>query len=233
MTIATSSIRDNGKPLSFPSRLFVTGTDTNVGKTVVSAILVSGLKASYWKPIQSGIADGTDSEDVKKLTGCSTAAILPERYVLNEPLSPHASAAIDGVRISLADITLPSVDGPLIVEGAGGIMVPLNERELVLDMIAKFALPTVIVARSGLGTINHTLLTIEALRRSNIDIFGVVMNGEVNESNRLAIEHYGRVKVLAQIAPLSDLSSSKIAQSFSFFSPAVSSDGLKEWSHVC
>lgn len=111
-------------------------------------------------------------------------------------------------------------------------MVPLNEKELVLDMIAKFALPTVIVARSGLGTINHTLLTIEALRRSGVDIFGVVMNGEANESNRLAIEHYGCVKVLAQITPLGDLSPSKIAQSFSLFAPAVNLDGLKELSHV-
>jgi dethiobiotin synthetase len=232
MTGMPSSNEGCGGLPVFPRRFFVTGTDTNVGKTIVSAILVAGLKAFYWKPIQSGIIDGTDSKDVQRLSGCESCRILPERYVLNQPLSPHASAAIDGVRISLSDIELPDVEGPLVVEGAGGIMVPLNENELVVDLIAKFALPVIVVARSGLGTINHTVLTVAALRRRGADIFGVVMNGELNEGNRQAIEHYADVKVLAQIQPLRDLSPSEIANAFSAFSPAVGSECTRVSAHV-
>ena len=191
----------------FPKRVFITGTDTNVGKTVISAILMAGTGADYWKPIQSGTAGGTDSESVQSLLGCSAQRIHRERYVLSEPLSPHAAAKIDDQHILLSDFTLPdSGDRHLIVEGAGGVLVPLNEQHLVVDLIERLELPTIVVARSGLGTINHTLLTVRALRANGVQIFGVIMNGTKNQSNREAIEHYGQVPVIGEVEPLASLS---------------------------
>ena len=181
----------------------MSGTDTDVGKSVVSAILLAGLKGRYWKPIQSGLEDETDTEKVQRMAGLSDDDIFTERYRLNEPLSPHASAEIDGVEMSLEDFSLPSSpDRPLLVEGAGGLLVPLNRNHLVVDLVQYLNLPLVLVVRSSLGTINHTLLSIEALRRRGIELLGVIMNGELNPSNRKAIEHYGETTVLAEIPPL-------------------------------
>lgn len=176
--------------------LFVTGTDTDVGKTVVSAALTHGLKAVYWKPIQTG--EVSDAEWVGKMTG---RVCLPEVYRLKAPLSPHAAAELEGVSITLKGIQLPSAR-PLVVEGAGGVMVPLNERELMRDLIKQLALPALIVARSTLGTINHTLMTLLALREYQIPILGVVMNGPKNRGNREAIEYYGKVKVIGEVEPM-------------------------------
>jgi len=208
---------------SWPHKMFITGTDTNVGKTVVSAILMAGLNADYWKPVQSGITDGTDSEWIQKMTGFTSDRFIPERYRLSASLSPHASARIDKVHIDLDEIFLPDThrtmtDGeispPLIVEGAGGIMVPLNDEDLMIDLIKKLRLPTIIVARTSLGTINHTLLTVDKLRQEGVHILGIVMNGLKNDINHKAIEHYGQVKVLAEIEQISTISKSALEDVF-------------------
>ena len=202
--------------LRFPEKLFVTGTDTSVGKTVISTILVSGLNASYWKPIQSGMEELSDAEFIKKFSG-STGDVFPETYCLRRPLSPHASAAGDGMTIDLDRISLPHCEGRLIVEGAGGVLVPLNDEQFVIDLIKKFAIPVLVVARNRLGTINHTLLTINALRGQGCEVFGVVLNGPANAVNREAIEKYGRVRVVAEIEPLERFDRQTLQEAFSRF----------------
>ncbi|HEY9697308.1 MAG TPA: dethiobiotin synthase [Trichocoleus sp.] len=200
----------------FPERFFITGTDTNVGKTVVSAMLTLGLNATYWKPIQSGLDTITDTEYVQQVTGLDQTHFLPERYRLTEPLSPHASAAIDGVKIHLSDFELPSSikNQHLIVEGAGGLLVPINDRHYVIDLIQYLQLPVCLVARSTLGTINHTLLSIAQLRRQNIPILGVIINGELNASNRSAIANYGQVTIIGELNRLETINPASLKQAF-------------------
>ncbi|NVK18272.1 MAG: dethiobiotin synthase [Methylocystaceae bacterium] len=178
---------------------FVTGTDTDVGKTVVSALLVDQLNATYWKPIQSGTNDVEDKNEVMKLVGIDESRILPCRYELTEPLSPHEAARIDGVEIKLDEIEKPEVEGNLIIEGAGGVYVPINNDHMMIDLIEKMNCETIVVARSGLGTINHTLLTLKALRDKGIAITGVILNGPVNLKNKKAIEQFGKVRILGEI----------------------------------
>lgn len=191
--------------------VFVTGTDTGVGKTLVSAWVVRGWQADYWKPIQSGTVDGTDAETVRLLAGMAVERIHPSRWSLRAPLSPHEAARREGARIALSDFTLPETPRPLVVEGAGGVLVPLNEHDLMVDLMVRLGLPALIVARSGLGTLNHTLLTIEALRRRAVPLFGVVMVGPANPANRAAIEHHGQVTVLAELPVLQPLSPETLA----------------------
>lgn len=161
-----------------PARYFVTGIGTEIGKTVVSSILVRALQADYWKPVQSGDLDYTDTDKVTQWAGLTPGRIHPETYRLNLPMSPHASAEADGVRIDLDQFQLPQTDKPLIIEGAGGLMVPLNEQDCIIDLIAKLKVPVVLVSRNYLGSINHTLLSIEALRSRDIPIAALVFNGE-------------------------------------------------------
>jgi dethiobiotin synthetase len=185
---------------------FVTGTDTDVGKTLVSAWLLSRLDGCYWKPVQAGSEPETDSMTVRRLAELSEDRILPEAYVLKEPLSPHEAAKRDGVVIDMNKLKAPACDRALIVEGAGGLMVPLNDDAFVIDLAAELRLPIILVARSTLGTINHTLLSLEALRRRGLFIAGVVMNGPETPHNRAAIERYGRTQVLAEIPRLKTVS---------------------------
>ncbi|MBD2088743.1 dethiobiotin synthase [Microcoleus sp. FACHB-1515] len=199
----------------FPKQFFVTGTDTNVGKTVISALLTLGLGAAYWKPIQSGLDGITDTEFVRRVTQLDDSHFIPERFRLTQPLSPHAAAAIDHTTISLTDFHLPTTDkSHLIVEGAGGLMVPLNDRDLMIDLIRWLNLPVCLVARSSLGTINHTLLSIAQLRRSQISILGVILNGEPNPSNRAAIAHYGQVPILGEVDRLDAIDPSTLKTAF-------------------
>lgn len=199
-----------------PSKLFVTGTGTDIGKTLVSAVLMAGTRGCYWKPIQSGIEETTDTQWIKAVTGLPENHFWPECYRLHQPLSPHAAAALDGVHIDLAAIRLPvsKLSQHLIVEGAGGLMVPLNEHHFMLDVIIQCQLPVLLVAASGLGTINHTLLSLEMLRRHHIEIAGVVLNGPLNPSNRHAIEYYGQTSVVAQIEPLPLVNASVLQRLF-------------------
>lgn len=183
--------------------IFVTGTDTNIGKTFISATLVKGLQGAYWKPIQAGVRElhpETDTAWVKHYTQLSDEHFASERYLLQTPRSPHIAARMEDVRIELDKIIIPDwFDRPLVVEGAGGVLVPLNEDALMIDLIERLDLPVLIVASSRVGTINHTCLTIEALRRRGASIAGVVLNGPPNHENARAIERYGSVPVLASV----------------------------------
>jgi dethiobiotin synthetase len=178
---------------------FVTGTDTNVGKTVVSAWLVGQLDGCYWKPVQAGTRPETDSDIVRSLAGVPPDRILPEAYVLSEPIAPHEAARREGITIDLGKLVLPVCDRPLVVEGAGGLMVPLTDDAYVIDLATELHLPVVLVARSTLGTINHTVLSLEAIRRRGLPLAGVVITGPETPHNRAAIERYGQVEVIAEI----------------------------------
>ena len=154
---------------------FVTAIGTNSGKTLVSAILCEALEGDYWKPVQAG--EPRDSEEIRKLVSNHSIKIHPERYLLSKPASPHAAAQFDGIQISLSDFSLPETNRNLIIEGAGGMLVPLNENNLVVDMIKSFQAEIILVCDLYLGSINHSLLTIEALRSRNLDVKGIVFNG--------------------------------------------------------
>ena len=183
---------------------FVTGTDTNVGKTVLSALLVAALDAIYWKPVQTGAIEGTDRESVRSWAGASGERLPPERYCFDPPVSPHLAAREAGVRIRLEDFEFPVAPAgrKWIVEGAGGAMAPLNERELMRDLMRHIGFPVIVAARTTLGTINHTLLTLPALREARLAICGVVLLGDENIENRRAIEHYGNIAVIGRIPML-------------------------------
>ena len=182
--------------------VFVTGTDTNAGKTVLSALLCAALGYTYWKPIQTGTIEGSDREAVMKYAGIAEAQTVPEVYRFEPPLSPHLAASMAGVAIELDRIVRPSAAGPLVIEGAGGVLVPLNERDLMIDLMRRLDAAVLLAARTSLGTINHTLLSVRALRSAGIGLKGVVMIGEPNEENRRAIERYGEVPVVGCIPPL-------------------------------
>jgi dethiobiotin synthetase len=180
--------------------LFVTGTDTNVGKTLLSALLVAALDAMYWKPIQTGVRDGIDRQTVIKLAEIPETQTIPECYCFDPPVSPHLAAEESAVRIDLARIQPPkNLARPIIVEGAGGILVPINDSELMLDLARQLGFPIVIAARAALGTINHTLLTVQALRCAKMAIKGVVMIGQRNEENERSIEHFAAIPVIGLI----------------------------------
>lgn len=189
---------------------FVTGTGTDVGKTVVAAWCMLHLDADYWKPINSGLEPRTDGETVKLITGFDQDRFLPEPYLLSQPLSAHEAAKRDGVHISLESLSLPQTSRSLIVEGAGGVLVPLNEKDMIIDLMAQFSLPVIVVCKSTLGTINHTLLTLEALRTRGIEIKGVIINGPKAPHNREAIEEYGQVPVIAEIDQLVDVTKEEL-----------------------
>lgn len=182
----------------------VTGIGTDVGKTVVSAIIAQALEANYWKPIQSGELDNSDSHKINRLTN-NLVQVLPERYRLNEPLSPHASAAIDGVHLQLSELTLPETHGNLLVEGAGGLMVPINDADLLIDAFKQWNLPVIIVSRHYVGSINHTLLTIEALQNRGIAIKGLVFVGDENKATESFILNHTKVPILMRIPIAADV----------------------------
>ena len=201
--------------MKYPKKLFVTGTDTDIGKTVVSSILVSGLQAAYWKPIQAGRDPITDTEFLKKTTGLPDDHFYEESFNLTEPMSPHAAAEIDGVSIRFDDIQEPETrQEHLIIEGAGGLIVPINDSQYVIDLITHVGYPALLVAKSGLGTLNHTLLSLEALRNRKIPVFGVVLVGEKHDSNEEAIIKYGKVERLFRLPILSELTPDSVNEAF-------------------
>jgi dethiobiotin synthase len=194
------------------SSVFVTGTDTGVGKTLACAVLARAWGADYWKPVQTGLAEEAgDTATVTELAGLDADRAHAPRHEFAAPLSPHAAAALEGARIGLDDFTLPRTSRPLVVEGAGGVLVPLNDTELMIDLIARLGLPAVVVARSTLGTINHSLLTLEALRARRIAVNGVILNGPPSAGNRAAIERFSQVRVLAEIPTLDRLDPAAVA----------------------
>lgn len=174
----------------------VTGTHTGIGKTVASALLVAALDATYWKPVQSGLDEETDSEFVLRVSGCKPDDIYPERFRLKFPASPHFSSELENITIRLDDFKLPNTHGRnLIVEGAGGVLVPFNRSLLQIDWFKKAGLPVIIVASTQLGTINHTLLTVESLKSRQIPIHSILLNGPENKDNRLTLEQFSGLPV--------------------------------------
>ena len=193
--------------------VFVTGTDTGVGKTLVSAVLCRAWGADYFKPLQTGLAEEAgDTPTVTGLAGLTPDRVHPPVYALQAPLSPHAAAELEGVSLDATSLRLPQTERPLVVEGAGGVLVPVAADCLMIDLIARFGLSAVVVARSTLGTINHTLLTLEALRRRGCAVAGVVMNGPRSPGNVAAVETFGRVRVLFEVHPLSAVTTASVAE---------------------
>jgi len=192
----------------------VTGTDTDVGKTVFAAGLAGHIGAAYWKPVQAGIEGGTDCQRVAALAG-GRARILPEVHVLRTPCSPHEAARRDGVVIAADRLALPAVDDPLVVEGAGGVLVPFAQNLLAADLFARWGLPVILVARTTLGTINHSLLSLEALRARGIAVHGVAFSGEPNPASEDAITLFGAVRHLGRLPRLDPLDARSLSAAFS------------------
>jgi len=193
------------------NKYFITGIGTGIGKTLVSAILTEKLKADYWKPIQSGDLETSDSITINSLVSNSRTVIHPESYRLTQPLSPHLSARLDGIEIDLNQINLPETNNNLIIEGAGGLMVPLNETELIVDLIKKLEVEVILVSQNYLGSINHTLLSVNLLRQYEIPVKGIIFNGTENEENERYILQYAKIKKLGYIPGLDQIDKAHIA----------------------
>lgn len=191
----------------------VTGTDTDVGKTIFAAALASHLGAYYWKPVQAGTDDGTDAQRVTRLSGLPSEKILPEAYRLATPCSPHRAAAIDGIAFDLDRLALPAVR-PLVVEGAGGALVPLMDNLLMADLFVMWGLPAIIVARTSLGTINHSLMTIEVLRARGVLVHGIAFVGDPVEDSEATICRIGGVRRLGRLPWLDPLEPAGLAKAF-------------------
>lgn len=191
-------------------RYFVTAIDTDSGKTLVSAILCEALKADYWKPVQAGLP--RDSDVIKKLVANKITRIHPETYLLKTPASPHAAAKIDGITIELNAFKMPETLNPLIIEGAGGCLVPLNDQEFVIDLIRVLKSTVIVVADLYLGSINHTLLTIEALQKRNIPISGIIFNGDSNPESERIILLRSQLPCLLRINKENSITSEVIAK---------------------
>ena len=181
-----------------PKTYFITGIGTEVGKTVVSAIVTEALKADYWKPIQAGDLDNSDSHKLKKLVSNGDTVFHENSYALKTPMSPHAAAAIDEVKIEVKNIKRPRTKKDLVVEGAGGLLVPLNNKEVIADLIKKEDV-VILVSRHYLGSINHTLLSIEALKSRGIEKVGIIFSGEEHPTTEEAIKEHGKVEVIGRI----------------------------------
>src|SRR3546814_505958 len=185
--------------------LFITGIDTGIGKTIISAILVEKLEADYWKPVQAGDLDHSDTMTVQSLVSNSASRFHPETYQLTQPFSPHNSARLDNVDIKIEDFQVPATHRPLVIEGAGGLMVPLNPTLLMIDLIAHLNAEVIVVTKNYLGSINHTLLTLEMLRLRQIPVRGIVINGDADPDSENAILNYSGVTYLGRIAELPGL----------------------------
>ena len=193
-------------------RIVVSGTDTGIGKTVFSAALTDALGGCYWKPIQSGLSEETDSETVQRLGRIPIQRILPEAWRLKTPVSPHLSAENDGVVLDPGALHPPNTSLPLIIEGAGGLLVPLTRRETFADVFARWQIPVILCARTGLGTINHTLLSLEAMRQRQIPILGVAFIGDERSDTQRTIEEMGAVRIFGRLPRLTPLTPSSLRQ---------------------
>lgn len=191
--------------------IVITGTDTDIGKTIFASALTHALDATYFKPIQAGLAEETDTQLVARLSGQN---VLPEAYRLNTPASPHVAAEIDSQKIDLEKLQLPKVAGDLIVEGAGGIMVPITRKITYLDVFAKWNAPIVLCARTSLGTINHCLLSIQALRNAGCNILGIAFIGDENKDSEKTICEMGHVKRLGRLPLIADLNRENLSRAF-------------------
>ena len=218
-------------PLGADQRLVICGTDTDVGKTVVSALVVQGLKATYWKPVQCGLENGEgDRERVQRWLGLPDARVLPEAYRFQAPVSPHWAAEVepgDNPPIQCERLALPAVEGPLVVETAGGLLVPLRLDWLQIEQLQRWNLPVLLVARSGLGTLNHTLLSIEALRSRDLSILGILLNGEPHPNNAATLEAISGLPVLGCLPPLPSLDAVALQQQWQDLALVHKLEGVK------
>ena len=190
--------------------LFITAIGTDIGKTIVSAILVEKLQADYWKPIQSGDLENSDTMKVKQLVSNDHSVFHPESYRLTQPFSPHKSADLDGIKIDINNIKIPETSNQLIIEGAGGLMVPLNETHYVIDLVHHFDVDVILVVKHYLGSINHTLLSLEALKARNVKVRGIIFNGAVDDYSESAISNYHNIPIIGHINALAKLSKETI-----------------------
>lgn len=188
-------------------KIFVTGIGTGIGKTIVSAMVTEALQADYWKPIQTGYGDGKDSDTVRSLISNKKTKIHPEAYCLAFPASPLAAADKEGIKIEIKNIHVPGTDNILVIEGAGGLMVPINEHELMIDMIEQWNAEVILVSQNYLGSINHTMLSCMALKARELNVLGIIYNGEDNLMAERSILSYcdfpviGRIKAENAITP--------------------------------
>jgi dethiobiotin synthetase len=196
------------------TRIVVTGTDTGIGKTVFSAALTGALDGVYWKPIQSGLEEETDSQVVLRLSGLAAERVLPEAYRLRTPASPHLAAELDGVTIDHGALPIPETDRPLVIEGAGGLLVPLTRDATYLDLMSRWRIPIVLCARTTLGTINHSLLSIAALRARRLAILGVAFIGEANAESERIIAEMGKVRRLGRLPHVAGLNGETLRGAF-------------------
>jgi len=196
------------------ARLIVSGTDTGIGKTVFAAGLAGALDGVYWKPIQAGLDEETDRATVLRLSGLSPERVLPEAYRLRTPASPHLAAERDGIVIDPEALVLPATERPLVVEGAGGLRVPLTREVTYIDVMARWRAPVVLCARTTLGTINHSLLSIDALRARNIPIAGIAFIGDEDRESERIIAEMGRVHRLGRLPHLESLTGPSLRAAF-------------------
>jgi dethiobiotin synthetase len=195
-------------------RVVVTGTDTDIGKTVFAAGLTGLLQGVYWKPVQAGLDGETDTDTVRRLTGLDGIHFLSEAWRLNLPASPHLAAEREGIDIDSRSLCIPALTRPLIIEGAGGLMVPLNRRELYVDVFARWKAPVILCARTTLGTLNHTLLSLEALARRAIPVLGIALIGEPHADNERTLAAMGGVPVLGRLPLLDPLTPASLRAAF-------------------
>lgn len=185
-------------------RIFVTGIGTEIGKTFCSAIIVEALKADYWKPVQAGELDQLDADFVRNAISNSQTKIHPEQFLLTQPMSPHAAAKIDGIELNIADFKVPVTANNLVIEGAGGLMVPINEKgDFIVDLIPHLADEVILISKNYLGSINHTLLSVALLQQRNILIKGIIFNGEPNPASEEIILATTGIKCIGKI-PMMD-----------------------------
>lgn len=194
------------------NKYFITGIGTGIGKTVVSAIITEKLQADYWKPVQSGDLDNSDTMKVRSLVSNSKTVFHPEAYQLTQPYSPHKSAALDGVTINLNEFDLPKTDNTLLIEGAGGLMVPLNEQHLMTDLIKQLGAEVILVSQNYLGSINHTLLSVEVLKQKGIPVKGIIFNGPADAESERYILKYTSLPLIGKITELPELNKEAIKQ---------------------
>jgi dethiobiotin synthase len=192
----------------------IAGTDTDVGKTVFAAMLMLALDANYWKPIQCGVIDGVDTKTVQKYTGLPERRFFAEKYILSAALAPHRAAEIDNVEINPAVLKPPISDAPLLIEAAGGLMVPLTRDTLQIDQFKRWNLPVILCARTGLGTLNHTLLSVEALKKRDISLHGIAFIGDENRDNMKTIAEFTGEKILGRLPKLPEINERTLMMAF-------------------
>jgi len=198
--------------------LFITGIGTGIGKTIISAILTEKLKADYWKPVQSGDLDDSDTLKVKSLISNTQTVFHPETYRLTQPFSPHKSAAIDGIIIEKEKFIIPETDNQLLIEGAGGLMVPLNDYFLMIDLIKQLDAEAILVSQNYLGSINHTLLSVAVLKQYNIPIKGILFNGKSDVDSESYILKYTGLKLLGHVSEYSSINKKTVVEAGEYIS---------------